>query len=159
MLLQEMTQSDVVLWVLQSNQPARALDVDLRAQLRAWCAREPQRQPPVLIGVLSQVDRLTHHSTHTPDDGQALIEEALAYVRGQMALDDMVGLSLPVGDTPHATAQPFPIHALRAALQHHHERALNVQLNRRRLDAQTFSARRELQRAVNTGKALLRPSS
>jgi len=154
MLLQEMTQSDLVLWVLQANQPARALDVDLRTQVRAWCERQTQRQPPVLLGVLSQVDRLVR----AQDDAQALVEESLAHAREQMALDDIVALALPVDAHPHAAAQAFPLRAVRAALQHHHARALNVQLNRRRLHAQEFSARRELQRAVNTGKALLRPT-
>jgi len=151
-ILTEITQCDLVVWALQANQPARALDVDLRERLRQWHARTPQRQPPVLLGVLTHADRLAHPGAQ--DDPQALAHEALAYTRALMAVDAMLALSL--AQDAHAGAFPalFPITRLQDALQLAYEDALNVQLNRRRLQANAFSARREFQRALHVGKAL-----
>jgi len=167
-LLEDIKQCDLVLWALQADQAARALDVDLRAQLRQWAAHTPQRQPPVLLGVLTQVDRLARPGSH--DDPQGLVDEALAYTRELMALDGMLALSLAKGvhagsETPasanafpdslaHAFARLFPITGLQDALQQHYEAALNVQLNRRRLQADAFSATREFKRALHVGKTL-----
>jgi len=164
-LLQDMTQCDLVLWALQANQPARALDVDLREQLRQWAARTPQRQPPVLLGVLTQVDQLVHPGVR--EDARVLVQAALAHVQDLMALDAMLALSLatdaeprPAGAAsvfdalPDTLAREFPLAGLQDALQQHYAAAVNVQLNRRRLQTSAFSAKREFQRAVQVGKAL-----
>jgi len=161
-LLVEATQSDLVLWALQADQPARALDVDFREQLRQWYARTPQRKPPVLLGVLTQVDKLAHPGAQ--DDPQALVEEALDYNRAFMALDDMLALSLvenahpsPGGATrafPNVFSGLFPVSRLQDALQRHYANALHVQLNRRRLESGAFSIRRESERVLQLGKAL-----
>jgi len=154
-LLEDATQSDLVLWALQADQPARALDVDLRAQLRQWYAHAPQRKPPVLLGVLTQADKL---APSMPDDPQALVEEALDYTRTLMALDDMLALSLAQDPSscrdPEAFSGLYSVSRLQEALQRHYAEALQVQLNRRRLQAREFSIRRESGRVLQLGKAL-----
>jgi uncharacterized protein len=148
-LFEEITRSDLVLWVLRANQPARRLDQAFGERLKNWQAQERNRQvePPVMIGVLNQVDRLgSQRPWQAPaslDDESAVaitVREAIAYNRELLGLEDM--LPLAVGpDQPH-----YNLQALRELLAERYDKALNVQLNRRRREAGGLKLPREFKR-------------
>ncbi len=147
-LLEEVTRADLVLWVLKANQPARRLDQAFAQRLQQWLAMDDNAQvePPVLIGVLSQVDRLVsgqwQPSAALDEDSPVArtLREALDYNRELLELEDM--LPVVVGDQqPH-----WNLDALRALLAERYDRALNVQLNRRRREAGGISLPREFKR-------------
>jgi len=175
-LLRQITQSDIVLWVLKASQPARKLDQQFKARLDRWfeAGNHTMRRPPLIIGILNQVDRLGDaHDWQPPydlastgveaggDDGggakAALIREALAYNQEILQLDSLLPLSIAPGK-PH-----FNVAALVAAVHEAYDDALQVQLNRRRREAGEISLqslKKQTQRLRKLGGnafGLLRP--
>jgi len=174
LLLQQIVQSDVVLWVLKASQPARKLDQQFKARLDQWFAADNHaaRRPPLVIGVLNQVDRLGNPGDwHPPydlsdnsnsgsdrDDAKAaLIREALAYNQEVLQLDVLLPLSIAPGK-PH-----FNVAALVAAVHEAYDDALQVQLNRRRQEAGEVSLQSlkkqtlRLRKLAGNAFGLLRP--
>lgn len=149
-LFEQVIDCDLVLWVLKANQPARALDQHFRGLIDDWEVANNDRKPPVLVGVMNQVDRLVPPGAWNPEDpAQARrIKEALDYNRELLALDHIVPLAVPEERTH------FNVPALLALLQERYEEGLNVQLNRRRQEAGEFSANRELQRVKHAAASL-----
>ncbi|MCW7754118.1 50S ribosome-binding GTPase [Desulfobotulus sp. H1] len=148
-LLEEVMSSDLVLWVLKANQPARKLDTDFRERLRKWQEDEKNRgrRRPVLLGVLHQVDRLGLPGRWQPPQDleadsllAATIRDALTYNRSLMDLDEILPLALP------ATDPPFNLDSLKVAIQIHCMAAVHVQMNRRRMDTDVFSLKKEWER-------------
>jgi tRNA A37 threonylcarbamoyladenosine biosynthesis protein TsaE len=149
-LFEQVIDSDLVLWVLKANQPARALDQHFRALVDEWESTHNDRKPPVLVGVMNQVDRLVPHGAWNPDDpAQArVIRQALDYNRELLGLDHILPLAVP------EQAAHFNVQALLEILQERYEEGLNVQLNRRRQEAGEFSAGREFQRMRQAASSL-----
>ncbi|MFF7706568.1 GTPase [Pseudomonas sp. NPDC007930] len=149
LLFEQVRDCDLVLWVLKANQPARALDSAFRKHLLGWFeqAKNLDHQPPIIIGVLNQVDRLLPAGSWpehwAPGDGSQasqVVEQALAYNREVMGLPELVPLALPPG------RPPFNLDGLRGELQERYAQAVNVQLNRRRREAGDFSISKEMDR-------------
>ncbi|WP_373187323.1 GTPase family protein [Halopseudomonas sp.] len=154
-LFKEMVESDMVLWVLRANQPARKLDQEFGDHFREWRSRHIHYQPPPIIGLLNQVDRLGTLADWNPpyelteDSAKAtLIREALEFNRDVLKLDDI----LPLSVSPDR--EQYNVDALRELLKARYDRALNVQLNRRRREAGGFSASREWKRVRQAGSSL-----
>jgi hypothetical protein len=149
-LLEQLTQCDVVVWVLKANQSARALDTAFKSRWEQWFA-EPQqrsRRHPVLIGVLTQVDRLA--DPHSPN--ASVIDAALAYNAQLLGLEPIMALS--VGEDGKAT---YHLAQLQALLDEYHAQGLQTQWNRRRLAAgEAFSVQDQLHRAYRLGESLFK---
>ncbi|MDT8858392.1 GTPase [Paracoccaceae bacterium Fryx2] len=54
----EMAQSDLILWAVRANRPARAPDVALMQAFEAWFASHPERRKPPLVLVATGADLL-----------------------------------------------------------------------------------------------------
>lgn len=156
-LFEQIIQCDLVLWVLKANQPARKLDQEFGQRLQAWLKehRNRARQPPVIIGLLNQVDRLgTASDWQPPYDLQsespksAVIREALDYNREMLGLEEILPISVSA-DRAH-----FNVNALQALLMDRYDKALNVQLNRRRQEAAGVSLPREWARMKKGAKTM-----
>jgi uncharacterized protein len=157
-LFEEMVQSDLVLWVLRANQPARKLDQTFGDHYQAWQSKHIHLQSPAIIGLLNQVDRLGNVNDWNPpydlseeneeNEKATLIREALAFNKEVLQLDDILALSVSP-DREH-----YNVDALRELLKARYGKALNVQLNRRRREASGFSASREWQRARQAAGSL-----
>ncbi|MGO1246862.1 MAG: GTPase family protein [Oceanisphaera sp.] len=136
----EITQSDLVLWVLKANQPSRQLDIALQQRLDAFYAdkKNISRKKPQIIGVLNQVDKLKPiHLWAPPYDLCDLtntkvknINDALAFNCSTLGLDNIYPLAL-AEDKPS-----WGLDSLEAEIQAQYEHAIQVQLNRRRTDSQ-----------------------
>lgn len=163
-LLEQMMQSDVVLWVLKANQPARALDTKFKEHWQAWLndPKQRARRQPILLGILNQVDRLAPHNEwqppydlHNPIRQKACnIRDALDYNQKLLNFASIIPLSVSE-DKP-----PYNVEALEKLLDHYYEQGLQVQLNRRRLEASdSFSVQEQLKRAYRLGKSLFMAKS
>jgi len=149
-LLDQVIECDLVLWVLKANQPARALDQHFRTLIGQWQAEHNDRQPPALVGVMNQVDRLVPQGAWKATDPAQLktINEALGYNRELLQLDEILPLAVP------ENGEHFNVAALLTMLQARYEDGLNVQLNRRRQEAGEFSASREIGRMRHAAATL-----
>lgn len=141
-LLREVARSDIVLWVLKANQPARKLDQQFREKLEQYFAGKANttRRPPLVVGILNQVDRLGRPDDWAPpydllhgDGKAALIREALDYNREVLGLDTLLPLSIAPGKTQ------FNVEELASTLKERYDKALQVQLSRRRQEAGEMS--------------------
>lgn len=158
-LLEQMMQSDVVLWVLKANQPARALDNQFKAQWQAWldAPKQRARRQPILLGVLNQVDRLAPqnewqppYDLTNPNSPKAKnIRDALDYNQKLLKFQSIIPLSVSEDKSP------YNLDELAKLLDQYYEQGMQVQLNRRRIEASdNFSVQEQFKRAYRLGKSL-----
>ncbi|WP_146448324.1 GTPase family protein [Vibrio kanaloae] len=158
LMLKEMTQADVVLWVLKANQSARELDKQLKDKFDAFYddPKNISRKKPIVISVVNQVDRLKPVNDWQPpyDLGNPTstkaktIAQALEYNHMLLQTD----IVLPLAIAPEKVE--FGLEALKRTLIEGIADANNVQRNRQRVEAikRGSSVKGQLNQAVNAGK-------
>ena len=143
--LELLADCEVIVWVLKANQSARQLDVALRQALDAWLQQRLQRQQklPLIVGALTHADRLADHST---------LLEAQQYNQQLLALPTLL--------VPNAVILPEAQQSLAEQLNEYlltnYDAALNVQLQRRRIEGAAFSFKKEFQRFSKGGKHMVK---
>lgn len=158
LMLKEMTQADVVLWVLKANQSARELDKQLKGKFDTFYddPKNISRKKPILVSVVNQVDRLKPvdewqppYDLESPKSAKAkIIAQALEYNQTLLQPD----IALPLAIAPEKTQ--FGLDALRQTLLERIADANNVQRNRQRFEAMKrgTSVKGQLNKAVKAGK-------
>lgn len=157
-MLKEMTQADLVLWVLKANQSARDLDKQLNEKFELYYAdpKNISRKKPTIISVVNQVDRLNPaweweppYDLERPTAAKAkVIKQAMEYNQKLLCSDLVLPLSISI-DKTH-----FGVEELKQTLVDKITEAHNVQRNRQRKEAMERGAslKKQLGRAVNVGK-------
>lgn len=157
-MLKEMTQADLVLWVLKANQSARDLDKQLNEKFERYYAdpKNISRKKPTVISVVNQVDRLNPaweweppYDLERPTAAKAkVINQAMEYNKKLLRSDLVLPLSISI-DKTH-----FGVEELKQTLVDKITEAYNVQRNRQRKEAMERGAslKKQLGRAVNVGK-------
>lgn len=157
--LREITHSDLVLWLLKADQPARQLDQELMQGLNAFYADKANlsRKQPPLIGVLNQVDRLKPQADGIAYDLNApatpkarRIKQAMEHNRRLLGLEHITPLCL----APHKAH--YGLEAIEELIAQNLEQALHTQLNRQRLDARHIGPAEQAKRALRSGMQLFR---
>ncbi|PMH11786.1 GTPase family protein [Vibrio splendidus] len=158
LMLKEMTQADVVLWVLKANQSARDLDKQLKDRFDAFYddPKNISRKKPIVVSVVNQVDRLKPvddwqppYDLENPTSTKAkIIAQALEYNHILLQTD----IVLPLAIAPEKAE--FGLDTLRQTLIERIADANNVQRNRQRLEAikRGTSVKGQLNKAVKAGK-------
>ncbi|MEZ9776543.1 GTPase family protein [Vibrio sp. 10N.261.54.A5] len=158
LMLKEMTQADVVLWVLKANQSARDLDKQLKDRFDAFYddPKNISRKKPIVVSVVNQVDRLKPvddwqppYDLENPTSTKAkIIAQALEYNHILLQTD----IVLPLAIAPEKVQ--FGLDTLRQTLIERIADANNVQRNRQRLEAMKrgSSVKGQLNKAVKVGK-------
>ncbi|PML05971.1 GTPase family protein [Vibrio lentus] len=158
LMLKEMTQADVVLWVLKANQSARDLDKQLKDRFDAFYddPKNISRKKPIVLSVVNQVDRLKPvndwqppYDLENPTSAKAkIIAQALEYNHILLQTD----IALPLAIAPDKVQ--FGLDTLRQTLIERIADANNVQRNRQRLEAMKrgTSVKGQLNKAVKAGK-------
>ncbi|MEZ9894231.1 GTPase family protein [Vibrio lentus] len=158
LMLKEMTQADVVLWVLKANQSARDLDKQLKDRLDAFYddPKNISRKKPIVVSVVNQVDRLKPVDEWQPpydlenpiSPKGKIIAQALEYNQTLLQPD----IALPLAIAPEKAE--FGLDTLRQTLLERIADANNVQRNRQRFEAMKrgTSVKGQLNKAVKAGK-------
>ncbi|WP_122056196.1 GTPase family protein [Vibrio sp. Evd11] len=158
LMLKEMTQADVVLWVLKANQSARDLDKQLKDRFDAFYddPKNISRKKPIVVSVVNQVDRLKPvdewqppYDLENPTSSKAkIIAQALEY--NQALLQPDIALPLAIA----SEKVQFGLDILRQTLLERIADANNVQRNRQRFEAMKrgTSVKGQLNKAVKVGK-------
>lgn len=157
--IREITQSDIVLWVVKADQSAKQPDVLLRQEIDAFYAQEKNqfRKKPVIMGILNQVDLLKPrnewqppYDINSPISPKAkIISEALEYNKKVLHMDKWIPLSV-APDRKH-----FNISELRSLLSMEFDTAIQIQLNRRRMESHAnLNLKEQYNRLARAGKAL-----
>ena len=159
-LVFELTESDIVIWVLKANQPARALDVNLYSRLEQYYHGKDslQKKQPILVGVLSHVDLLGPESQWDPpyDLADANVEkvctinDALQYNHQLLPFVTTIPVSLAADKLNYNLAEVM------TCLEQNYQAAVQVQLNRRGREARQrdWNVAEQGKRLSRTGKAL-----
>lgn len=130
-MLDEMTRSDLIVWVSRANRPARAPDLDLRQRFDGWFTDHADRRRPPVVAVATCIDQLTPgwpYPEHAIPDAAL---DAISTVVTAIARDTG-------GPKPHpvSTADPhWNVDAVLRAITAAMGEALLVQRNRHRLGA------------------------
>jgi predicted GTPase len=160
LMLAEMTQADLIVWVLRANQPARELDKTLKAEFDAYYANSKHisRKKAALVGVVNQVDKLKPikqwqppYNITKPTCAKAkIIKQALEYNQKVLKLDVMLALSIDPGKPS------FGVEELNHTIIEAIANASNVQRNRQRVEAMKkgIGIRQQVKRALHSGKKL-----
>ncbi|WP_045215024.1 GTPase family protein [Desulfonatronovibrio magnus] len=138
-ILNQIVNSDMVLWVVKASQSSKELDTSLYARINSFFM-EPanrSRKKPVFIGVLTHIDRLRlggawqpPYDPESPDNpGDRIIRDALEYNKGLLKLDKWVPVCV-ASDKTH-----YNVHELSLTMASAYDAALHTQLNRRRLES------------------------
>ncbi len=138
-MIEQMTQSDLVLWVLKANQPSRQLDVTLATEFEDFY-RRPENislKKPKLIGVLNQVDKLKPSCEWYPpydiydneNPKSQTIRAAIEFNHNLLPFDMTLPLALP------EEKLEFGLVELEKEIERQCDQAKNVQLNRQRNEA------------------------
>ncbi|MEZ9997577.1 GTPase family protein [Vibrio lentus] len=158
LMLKEMTQADVVLWVLKANQSARDLDKQLKDRFDAFYddPKNISRKKPIVVSVVNQVDRLKPvdewqppYDLENPISAKGkIIAQALEYNQTLLQPD----IALPLAIAPEKAE--FGLDTLRQTLLERIADANNVQRNRQRFEAMKrgTSVKGQLNKAVKAGK-------
>ena len=125
----EMTQSDMVIWVVRANRPARTPDAALMQEFKQWFSQHPDRRKPPIILVASCADQLLagwpYPESILPETQQQHLGRAMRAIGDDLA----VAPPLPFrGEDPD-----WNVEAVAAAIDGAVGEALMTQRNRRRL--------------------------
>lgn len=129
-MLEEMTQADMIVWVLRANRPAREVDQRLKQHFEAWFEGHPRRRRPVVIAVATAVDQLVSDwvggqgpLSESAKSTIAAAVKAIANVMGELQ-------PLPVS----INLEPWNLSIVRDALCAALQESQLVQRNRRRVE-------------------------
>tara|TARA_R100001039_G_C1853846_1_gene115361 strand:- start:5707 stop:7257 length:1551 start_codon:yes stop_codon:yes gene_type:complete len=149
-ILKEMTRSDVVIWVIRANRPARDLDAALKRQLDSWFEAHPRRRKPVVLIVASAMDQVLEQSVSEQNPPTAATQATIAAVVSAIARDLPGAPVLPVA----TGATLWNLDAVAEALRDELDEARRVQRNRRRVTgaSQERRLRHQLKKVGQFGK-------
>lgn len=138
LLLEQMTQSDLILWVLKANQPGRQIDTEMMNLFYAFyeSPENLNRKKPPLMMLLNQVDRLQPTSewsppyelTDTTSAKAQIIKRALDYNHVLFPHEAI----LPVCSSKERGQ--YNIDVIKTTINKLCEAGINTQLNRRRIE-------------------------
>jgi uncharacterized protein len=159
-IFREALQADLVIWVSQANQPAKALDKQFLEQWnRYFESNLARKKPPILLATTHNDLLPPAGEWHPPydmtqSDKQKVksMTDALAYTRKAIGLPEE-SLAVPVALL--AGERSFNLDVLRGLLQSVAGEARSAQLNRQRLDAQSRASvvRRALKQSAGLMKS------
>lgn len=143
-LLQEAVRADLLLWVSQANQPAKAVDKAFHEHLTRYFSDNLARKKPPILLVTTHNDRLFPADSWKPpydmaDTGNRQVQtmmDALRYCHESIGLSENSQV-IPVSLRPGKYS--FNLDVLHALLRAASDEARAVQLNRQRLDADAGS--------------------
>ena len=149
-MLGEMTQSDMIVWVIRANRPARKLDAAVKLQLDDWFETHPRRRKPVILVVASAIDQVLRESVSAQDPPSAAAQDTIAAAINAIAKDLPHAQVLPVA----MGASQWNLDAVADALRQQMDEAKRVQRNRRRVTgaAQERRLRHQLKKVARLGK-------
>jgi hypothetical protein len=160
LMLAEMTQADLIIWVLKATQPARELDLSLKAKFDDYYAntKHISRMKAAILGVVNQVDRLKPIEQWQPPynvvepncEKAKIINQALEFNQKILNFDAILALSI------NPDRQSFGVEGLQHTISDAIANAYNVQRNRQRVEAmgKGVSIKKQLKRALHSGKKL-----
>jgi len=138
-LLEQVSNSDLVLWVLKANQSGRQLDSEFKSLLDDFYSLDENRsrKRPAIIGVLNQVDKLKPVSEWSPpytleNPSTKKAENILAAIEYNKNILDL-SVIIPLCVAEDKTF--FNLDKLKELIDIHYNEGLQTQLNRRRLEA------------------------
>ncbi len=135
-ILTQMSDCDLVLWVIRANRPARAPDVALMQRFRESFAADYRRRMPPLVVAISATDSLLN--------GWPYPENILPEAEKQTVTALVTAVSRDLGATsviPLCAEEPvWNVDTLAETISDHATEALMTQRNRRRLDGEAQEA-------------------
>ncbi|PHS39407.1 MAG: GTPase [Sulfurovum sp.] len=139
-MIEQMSQSDLVLWVLKANQSARKLDVQLKKKFDVFYQKNENRSKkrPTIITLVNQVDKLPPANEWNPpydlanctavDKKACTIRDALKYNKELLEPDYILPISL------NKDLSLYNIELLKEHIQKVYDDGISTQLNRRKYE-------------------------
>jgi predicted GTPase len=159
LFLKEVVQADLLLWVSQANQPAKALDKAFYEQWAGFFAENLARKKPPIVLVTTHNDRLVSAKGWNPPYDLAQLDDPVVRVmRDALAYcHEAIGLAVDTRGVPVSLVpeqKPFNVKVLHDLLLAVSDEARAVQLNRQRLDGD--GAMQSVRKAIGQAAGLLK---
>lgn len=160
LILNEMIESDLILWVLKANQSARKLDTELKNKFDAFYTKSENRSriKPKILLLVNQVDKLQPVEEWNPpynlidcnisDKKACTIQDAIKYNQKILNPDNILALSIKPND------KHFNVNELKKYLVESYSTGVNTQLNRRRLEYSPSDFQEQVKRFARLAKQL-----
>ncbi|ODA26411.1 GTPase family protein [Photobacterium damselae] len=159
-IVSQITNSDLVLWVLKANQSARKLDVELRQAVDEFyqLAANQNRKAPKILVLVNQVDRLPpldewqppYDLSNPQTQKGKVIAQAVEFNKEKLNPDIILPLCVSQ-DVPQ-----FNVDTLQQAIVSAYEDGVNTQLNRRRVEGDRLDLTEEAKRLYHLGEVLFK---
>lgn len=159
-IVSQITNSDLVLWVLKANQSARKLDVELRQAVDEFyqLAANQNRKAPKILVLINQVDRLPpldewqppYDLSNPQTQKGKVIAQAVEFNKEKLNPDIILPLCVSQ-DVPQ-----FNVDTLQQAIVSAYEDGVNTQLNRRRVEGDRLDLTEEAKRLYHLGEVLFK---
>ena len=135
-ILKQMLDCDMVLWVVRANRPARAPDVALIERFRSSFATDYRKRKPPVVMAVSATDSLfsgwPYAEHNLPDADRETVAELIASVSRDLDINSVVPLC--------AEEPVWNIDVLADTIGDHATEAMMTQRNRRRLDGENLQS-------------------
>jgi predicted GTPase len=139
LILLEMIEADLILWVLKANQSSKQLDSELHIKLNKYYSdpKNQSRKQAKIIGVVNQVDKLKPTSEWSPPYDlttpstvkEKTIIAAIKFNKNILTFDQFIPLAIP------EDKQHFGVDVIENLIMDSHNEGKNTQLNRQRHEA------------------------
>lgn len=138
LMIKEMINSDLIIWVLKANQSARKLDKQLKTEFDAFYKKTEHltKKRPTILVLVNQVDKLQPVNEWNPpydlmncdpsDKKACIIRDAVKYNQEMLNPDHILPLSL------NPNLKFYNLEAVKEYIQTAYKNGINTQLNRRR---------------------------
>jgi predicted GTPase len=160
LILKRMIESDIILWVLKADQPARKLDLQIKQRFDDFY-QEPKnrgRKKPLILFLLNQIDRLKPVSEWNPpynitscdeDDRKChAVRDAAAYNKELLGVEQMLTLSISL-EKAH-----YNLDSITAYLEENYKEGISIQLNRRKMSYSGSGFTESSEKFIEGGKAI-----
>ena len=145
-LLAEMTDSDMLVWLLRADRPSRSADLELYAALNAWYREHSAHRPPAIVFVVTHIDRLIASWPFPEHELPAEARNTMTKVRDSVA-QHFAGVDLLMASAAEPSWNIANVYERLCDLV---PEAVMAQKNRRRLGAESDaqSLRKNMQRGA-----------
>lgn len=154
-LIDSCREVDLVIWLTQANNPARAIDVQALSEIREWFKANPKIKPPPMILVMTHIDKISPAKEWAPP--YDIVRGESAKASGIRQAMEQIGRTLGISDQPmvpvalRSNEKPYNLDALWSLIGCNLSDAQLTALDRELKKGPGFSTLRELKKLRDGG--------
>ena len=158
-LIDSCREVDLVIWLAQANNPARAIDAQALSEIRDWFKANPKIKPPPMMLVMTHIDKISPAKEWAPP--YDIVRGETAKASGIRKAMEQVGKTLGISDQTmipvalRSNEEPYNLDALWSSIGCNLSDAQLTALDRELKKGRGFSTLKELKKLRDGGTFFL----